>query len=237
VPPGKHAQDALLAVTNVADYARSAGAPLSVLTHTWSVAVEMQFYLLWPLVLSALLGRPRREAILVVALLYLAMTGWRCREFFALADGWDVYERADTHATGLVLGCLLGLVGRRVRSNIAILGLLILVLAVTRLQWREAATAVFGFTLAEAGAALVILARPVWLAAAPLVWVGRMSYGLYLWHYPAMRLLREAGAHWSVTLVLGGAFGLGAAALSHHYLERRVRSRSPDPRTVAAAGG
>ena len=233
VAPEKHGRDALLALFYLADYARALDMPLSVLNHTWSLAVEAQFYLLWPLLFVLLARRSRRTAILAAAGLFVALTGWRWWGYASFADPWDVYYRADTHATGLVLGCLLGLVGQRLHGRWAILGLLLLALAASQLDWRAPATAVVGFTLAEAGAALVVLSPPAWLAAAPLAWVGRMSYGLYLWHYPVMRLLRDQDWHWSAILLVGSAAGLAAAALSYYAVERPLLSRKPAGRSLA----
>ena len=60
-----------------------------------------------------------------------------------------------------------------------------------------------------------------------------MSYGLYLWHYPVMRLLRDHDWHWSAILLVGSAAGLAAAALSYYAVERPLLSRKPVGRSLA----
>ena len=88
VPAEKHGRDALFAVFYAADYAGALGMPLSGLeAPSASLAVEVQFYLLWPLLFVALRRRREATAILVAALLYVAITGWRWWGFFNFPDG------------------------------------------------------------------------------------------------------------------------------------------------------
>lgn len=223
----KHLQDLLLTALYLSDYARAFDGPLSVLSHTWSLAVEMQFYLVWPVVVVGLLRLPRRTAILALLGLYIASNAWRWVAFEIFEDGWDVYDRADTHASGLVLGSLLGYAQPRVAARWAPVGLAMIAISVMVFEWGEAVTVHFGFTAAEIGTALLVLSAPSWLGIGVLAWLGRMSYGLYLWHYPLMRWMRGEQWGWPETFATGLALGLMAAVTSYYTFERYFRSRRP----------
>lgn len=105
----KHFRDAVLTALYVVNYAAYLGGFVSELAHVWSLAVEMHFYLLWPVVLLGILRLPRRLAIAVIASLYIAATAWRWWGAENFATIWTFYVRTDTHCSGLLLGCLLGL--------------------------------------------------------------------------------------------------------------------------------
>ena len=73
----KHYQDIVLSGLYLADYARTFHAPLSVLNHTWSLAAEMHFYLVWPLILSLVLRLPKECIQFTLLIMWLAATLWR----------------------------------------------------------------------------------------------------------------------------------------------------------------
>lgn len=217
----KHLRDALLSATYMANYATALGASVSVLGHVWSLAVEMQFYLLWPLILFGLLRLPRPVAMKLILALYLLATALRWWGGEHLAT-WAFYPRTETHCSGLLLGCLLGYAGVTIHRYWAVVGLFVLFFAMTFFSSTWMPTVRYGFTIVEIGAAMLILAQPIWLGGVVLAWLGRMSYGLYLWHYPIMRLLRERDKwDWPEVLLVGAGLGLLFAVLSHYLLERR----------------
>jgi peptidoglycan/LPS O-acetylase OafA/YrhL len=86
-------------------------------------------------------------------------------------------------------------------------------------------------TLAELAAGCLILGTPsLSLLSWPgIVWIGRMSYGWYLWHYPVIRVVRSLGVHAPLhVLAIGGGVSLALAALSYYTVERYFRaSRAP----------
>ncbi|KRW60231.1 acyltransferase family protein [Stutzerimonas nitrititolerans] len=217
----KHLRDAFLSAIYVVNYATALGSGVSVLGHAWSLAVEMQFYLLWPLLLLGLMRLPKPIALGLILVLYVLATAlrWWSSEHLAI---WAFYPRTETHCSGLLLGCLLGYAGVSIHRHWAVVGLVVLFLAMTFFSTAWMPTVRYGFTIAEIGAALLILAQPAWLGGSMLAWLGRMSYGLYLWHYPIMRLVRDRdGWEWPEVLLLGGGLGLLLAVLSHYLLERR----------------
>lgn len=238
--PGKHLRDALLTVLYVVNYASFLGGAVSVLGHVWTLAVEMHFYLLWPLVLLGLLRLPRGLAIACIALLYVLATAWRWWGAENLTHLWAFYVRTDTHCSGLLLGYLLGYLNMTIHRHWAWLGLLILAFAMTFFSTVWLPTARYGFSIAELGAALLLLAQPAWLGGTLLAWLGRMSYGLYLWHYPVIRAMRDwvGTDQWLLVLAVGGALGLLGAVLSYYLVERRfyrpgfARRERPRPKQL-----
>lgn len=228
----RHLRDAGWSAVYLLNYASAFGQPVAVLGNVWSLAVEMQFYLAWPLVLLPVLKMPRSAAVATVAALYLLATLWRAASPDVLGDIWAFYIRTDTHCSGLLLGCLMGLLnpaapGRRVSACMAAVGVLLLAFALTFYSTKWIVTVQYGFTVAEIAAALLILSRSAWLGSPALSRLGRMSYGLYLWHYPVMRALRELGwESWPAILAVGGGLGLLCGTASFYGVERRFyRSR------------
>jgi peptidoglycan/LPS O-acetylase OafA/YrhL len=185
---------------------------LRLLSHTWSLSIEEQFYLLWPITLGFLLRRrlPRAQVVGIVLVGVIASADLRHLLYVHHAPGPRITYGLDTRGGALLLGCALALVvswrmlpGGRLTTVAAGLaavagmaGLLALFLASRygsvgialhpRREWDEAYLAV---SLASAAVILGVVVAPrspvAWLLSRPpLVAVGRVSYGLYLWHYP-----------------------------------------------------
>lgn len=212
----------------------------SPLTHTWTLAVEEQFYLLLPVVAVATLWLARRsiaqrrttprQALLVATVLVGAAS-------FALS--WSTTGQTSPGAVYLLpfrvfefcFGIAVALVGRQLRSLVArtVVGAAGVVLLVVVLAAPERLGGYLGtMVLLPCGFAVaMILARPRILTLAPLVHLGLLSYGWYLWHLPAI----ELAAAWNLGPVSGATvtlLALGAlvpAALSYHLLEQPVRGR------------
>jgi peptidoglycan/LPS O-acetylase OafA/YrhL len=200
-PGHPHLTDALLAALYVSDYSYALiGAPLY-LQHTWSLAVEEQFYLLWPLLLPVLLRS--RQPVVWLAAAYLAVVCWRA----SFGDDWrQYYYRADTRATGLIIGAALALVLDRLRLTQwhAAAGMLAIALAATLGQFGS--DAALAMPLAELGAVLVVGAAAqrrlgalgAGLSLPVMITLGQWSYGIYLWHYPITVALRPVLSGWAL---------------------------------------
>ena len=212
--------------------------------HFWSLAVEEQFYLAWPLLLVGLTALARRlpgswrrwvqGAVAVAALGSVTLAlAWRGTSLDR------AYFGTDTRAYQLLAGALLALtpgvirrLARRVGLADAMAGVALMALMVVSSSWWRTGPIVRG--VATTVAALVVIAgieaaARGWLARglglAPVVYLGRISYGTYLWHWPVIVILREVrpmSVH-SVFLV-SCLVATGIAALSFELLERPVRT-------------
>jgi hypothetical protein len=158
------------------------------------------------------------------------------------ADPSRVYFGTDTRAQSLLVGAALALfVGpagadrrRRVAEPVGLAGAAVLAFMLVAADGQDAGLYRGGFAVVAVAAAAVILAavQPGGalrraLSAAPLVWVGRVSYGLYLWHWPVYVALtpQRAGLRGMPLLVLRMAVTVVLAAASHLFVETPIRTR------------
>ena len=245
-------RDVLISTFYLSDYASAFWALPQYLRHTWSLAVEWHFYLLWPLVLLLLARRMRSKHLaMCLGALYLVFTAWRVYcDLNGDAGYTHAYYRFDTRLSGLTAGSLLALLLTQWRPRFrfrhtelaGIVALIVIALCTWKFHVQSNAAMFFGITMVEmAAVALVFLClspeskivRP--LFAHPLAsYIGRMSYGIYLWHYPIFVYL-WGRAPWYVILFGGGLVSLGLAMVSYHTVERVARHHSRKLRAATPA--
>lgn len=170
------------ALGHYANYARIAGQDLGPLTHTWFLAVMAHFYLLWPLVIAAVPAEHRR---LAVGLLALGAVAWKAIATAVVSPGW-VYNATDTNAAALLAGCFLGVARFRPWRYAGWSILALLILMFFPVFGAEGAAFLWGDFIAIALAVTVLqyaVGRPESLETGSLLWLGEISFGLYLWHY------------------------------------------------------
>lgn len=191
------------------------------LAHTWSLGVEEQFYLLWPLVLSFFVRNRRQLVLLTGVLLGLLCVGPHA--LFYLPPRGGV----------ILLGCGLAVMlrDRPVPQPMVVgVGSLVLLAGVVGLA-PAASSRGAGAASALAGIASVgviaSLTQTTSLSNAlgrrPLAWVGERSYGLYLWHLPLISILAVVGVATLAQTIEVGALSVLLAALSYRFIEVPVR--------------
>lgn len=240
----------------------SGRAPL--LQHLWSLAIEEQFYIFWPLALIALLRAGQRYRLYWVALaLMLLSGGWMIvlsilRGLPEAVDPSRAYLGTDTHAFGLFAGAALAALwdprarriaqpeslpvtpspwGQAPATRIDWLGMAALALLIaTMLLSGESSVWLYrgGFICFVLLTAVLLFAAtqptgslPRWLSQPPLVWLGKRSYALYLWHWPIYVLLRpefELPDHALLQSAVRLVLTCVAAELSYRYVEQPIRS-------------
>lgn len=228
-------------------YFQAMGRP-PILQHLWSLAVEEQFYLLWPLLLALALRRRRTKQGLVLMILIgsAASAGAMSMIYSPESDASRVYYGTDTRVGTILLGAALAfmwspgqrtarprLMGSLIR-DFAGLGA-IAGLAWAMYTWTEFDEFLYrgGFTAVAVLSAIVVAvcAHPGWLTRrllgnAPMRWIGKRSYAIYLWHWPVFMLTRP---HLDINLdgyaLAGLRVGLtvALAMATHRLVEKPLR--------------
>jgi peptidoglycan/LPS O-acetylase OafA/YrhL len=219
----------LAEVSNWVSATQSPGA-LLMLHHTWSLSIEEQFYVLWPLLMWASMRMAGRRGVLIVAAggIVLSMAAG------LLTTGPRHSFGTDVNAVSLLAGCALAalMVDRTVirAPRLAMPTAVVLV-----------AVAAVGHVPAPLVPAATVLAiwtvstrRTDWLSWAPLRGAGRISYGWYLWNYPVALLAIRGGS----SMLLVPLVSLGIALASWYLIEQPAsRFGRPAPERVSGGSG
>ena len=209
------------------DYFQTIGRP-PLLQHTWSLAVEVQFYALWPLIMLIILRYFGKRSVAKISLLIAFFSGLALFIYSLRVDATatnqisHIYFGTDTHSLGLFLGAALAVswVPANLNKNISlraqdfvdgigVIGLLGLLCTFFFIDESNPSLYRIAFPLAAIfGCAIITsLVHPAsrfspLLSARPIVWIGQRSYGIYLWHWVIFQVTRPnvdlAGANWAI---------------------------------------
>jgi len=219
--------------------------------HLWSLAIEEQFYLVWPIIIGLIAWRAQRvhRAVAVFCIAASALSLLWIIVLFNPADPTRVYIGTDTRASSLLLGALFAtapmrsVVGRVVGRSASLFTLFVVVIAaVLGASWFLVDGpssrwlfhgGLFVHSLLSALLVALCAANPSagtsrCIGWAPLAFIGVLSYSLYLWHWPIYALLTEQRTHLSGWSLFGVrvAAAFAAAALSKVLVEDPVRFRA-----------
>jgi peptidoglycan/LPS O-acetylase OafA/YrhL len=221
---GEPVWGALSAITFTSNFASMMGVPMHLVGQTWSLSMEEQFYLLWPLLLLAIWRRRPSRLVRVLAVLALIVAGHRIVLHLTGTSMIRSFYSPDTRSDALLVGCLLALVGERMKSlregRWAALSGLVLVACVPFL--REPMV----FLLVPATLASAVVVAWAWstadgglLASAPMRGFGRISYGVYLWHVLVTELFLNLGWPWWKNVVFTLVASTALAYASWRWVE------------------
>jgi peptidoglycan/LPS O-acetylase OafA/YrhL len=238
-------------VANEQDYFESIGRP-PLLQHTWSLAVEAQFYLIWPLILYFILKKFGKKHIPVAALSIAAASGIALLLVSVSIDAANaskvshVYFGTDTHSIGLFLGAALAVSwipqnfrveisrkGQNFIDGIGVFGFIGILATFFFIDASNPAMYKIAFPLAGIFGAAIIASivhpasrfAPV-LQNKVLLWIGERSYAIYLWHWVIFQVTRPtvdlAGQAWAL-YSLRILIVFALADISLRYVELPVR--------------
>ncbi len=233
-------------ILNDASYFENIGLP-SPLTHFWSLAIEEQFYLVLPMTLFCVLkfgGKLRQRRNLSIFLLILAAIS--AIEMTLLYDPTHdptrVYYGTDTRAFSLLIGAFIAVlttgaenrVPKVIREAFAIIGAIGVIACLALMSGEDAFTYQGGMVICSAMTAFLIYGT-LWkdsgliakvLSLKPFIWIGKRSYGLYLWHYPLVLLFTpvNGGAGLDALYMIAAiASTFICAELSYRFVENPIR--------------
>lgn len=228
--------------------------------HLWSLSAEVQFYVLWALLLTWLVRRRASTVVLALTAAALLLCSIGLRTALAL-DGmqWNrLYFGPDTRAGALFAGCLVGVLYQRgvfgrhawlrwgaallVVPAAVVLGVLV---GLRDMDLPEPPVYRWGLTVIAFAAGVVVAAaavrrggplRPL-LELPPITWLGQVSYSLYLWHLPVIAVVREQEVSTTQLVAISVPISLVLAWVSYVLVERPLFTPATRARLLGRVRG
>ena len=242
--------DDVVAFTYISNYWRAFNGPgLWYNVHTWSLSLEEQFYLIWPLTFVLLVRFFKMSWTTVAILLVMALGFWAWRIYLTL-DGAQIvrlYNSFDTRADSLLFGCALAIALKlfdltqypRISTWLAwslvplsALGIFWGLNIDDHMRWYYMVSPLMGSIPAVICVAALVQPKRTFMHLIyehPIpVFLGRICYGLYIWHYPVFSLLRgELQQPYIGVFLIGWPIAFGLALGSYFLIERRFMRARP----------
>ncbi|MGE5352654.1 MAG: acyltransferase family protein [Acidobacteriota bacterium] len=219
---------------------------MGLLSHTWSLSIEEQFYMLWPVLLILMLKYLRRKKRILNIVLLLSVFSWILRIYMTYSGHTAdrIFNGLDTRADALLAGCAAALVRssglweKRASGlrSFAYAGFTFPLIILFNISWRNPNTFLWVSFLVEFLTAALILhivsdeksMIKKLLTMKPMVWAGSISYGVYLWHDPVFEVMRYFDFSRLSILISGSIVTLIIASVSYYVMEKpllRLKNR------------
>lgn len=215
------------------------------LTPVWSLSIEEQFYFIWPAILVFLLAQFKisKKLILVNILLIIFLWSYRALLTINNAPIDRLYFGSDTHMDGLLVGSLLAVLVtihekaphkvfnliHKYRASIQVILFLFFILTTIALDINIRSLYIWCFPLVEVLSAILIFSlysskdsKHSLFSNRFLVWIGRISYGLYLWHWFVFKVISEHNVTGIYVLLYGVPLSVLIAFISYYVLEKPI---------------
>jgi len=215
------------------------------LSHSWSLAIEEQFYIVWPIFLYFMLRKIscRMVQCIVVGVIIVSIWFYRDQMLYLGYSINRIYHGFDTRLDALLVGCFLALfvssqIGRfmlvksvvkkflSVACPLSLVLLIVMSVLIKPYTWQYYTWGLIAIELITAIAVLASVCGSLgagkWLMENDLlVWIGKISYGLYLWHYPVFRVMLDSGVRQDYVVVFGTLLSIAIAGASYYLVEKR----------------
>ncbi|MCU0598042.1 MAG: acyltransferase [Desulfobacterales bacterium] len=236
--------DASIVISFMANWSRAFGIhPPDFLGHTWSLSIEEQFYILWPITLSVLLNNINSKKVIAVFVFLIALSSWALRIYLVYqgAPIKRIYNGLDTRADALLIGCVLGImlssdvfsdtVEKKLSKFLFFItpsAIVFFVFVSVCMDWKNKQMYYWIYFIIEMCASFLILdlfvnkksmIRSI-LSMKWLVWIGSISYGLYLWHYPIFRLMKSLDFEFTAIFTIGTILAFMFSIFSFYTIEK-----------------
>lgn len=214
------------------------------LLHTWSLAVEIQFYLLAPILILGLPPRLLKWSLVTLVIGLTALSEYRLSVLgIEQATYYSLYARLPEFFAGCLVALHIRSAQWRTKPWLGVLGILLIICSA--IGQPHLGHFPGGPALLPVIATTLVLAQPVqgrigqWLTCAPMIRLGELSYSLYLWHWPVLALLRYYTGCEVLSLshsLLFVAITLLLATLSFYWVETPLRARGAARKLLLAYG-